>query len=35
MKTHYMTMAVAVMLAVGAGYWAGQRKGMTEGAVKG
>lgn len=34
MKTHYMTMAVAVMLAVGAGYWAGQRKGMTEGAQR-
>jgi hypothetical protein len=28
MKTHYVTVAVAVMLAVGAGYWAGQRKGM-------
>ena len=32
MKTHYVTVAVAVMLAVGAGYWAGQRKGMHEGA---
>jgi hypothetical protein len=30
MKTHYVTVAVAVMLAVGAGYWAGQRKGMTQ-----
>jgi hypothetical protein len=32
MKTHYVTVAVAVMLAVGAGYWAGQRKGMHESA---
>ena len=28
MKTHYVTVLVALMVAVGAGYWAGQRKGV-------